>query len=320
MRADRLISLLLLLQTRGQLTARELADELEVSERTIYRDIEALSLIGVPVYAERGPNGGCALLDNYRTSLTGLTTAEIRALFVASIPQTETEWSDSRTLNSALLKLSASLPKPQQDLAEQVRQRVHVDNIPWSGVAETTPFLHLVEEALWQERRLKMSYRTQAGRWVTRLVEPYGLVAKAGVWYMVANDRSFMRVYRVGRIQAAHVTEQPFTRPQPFDLATYWQTWQAHVQAHFAPFVVVVRVAAAGLPYLNELFGEAFHLILEQAGPTDDEGRVQLTLNFASQEQARAHLLNLGPRAILDEPAWFREDVRQWVKQLESDQ
>jgi len=316
MRADRLISLLLLLQTRGQLTARELAGELEVSERTIYRDIEALSLIGVPVYAERGPNGGCALLDNYRTSLTGLTSAEIRALFVASIPQTDTDWSEGRSLNSALLKLTASLPKPQQSLAEQVRQRVYVDNNPWFGQAETTPFLPLVEEAMWQNRRLKMVYRTQDGRWITRLVEPYGLTAKGGIWYMVVGNRGNVMVYRVARIQEAHLTEQTFTRPHTFNLATFWQEWQAGVEQHFPRFEVVARVAAAGIPYLTELYGDAIHTLLAQAGPTDDQGRVQLNLAFVSQEQARAHLLGLGPRVIIEKPDWFREDLQMWIEGL----
>lgn len=320
MRADRLISLLLLLQTRGRVTAKVLADELEVSERTIYRDIEALSLIGVPVYSERGPSGGCALLDNYRTSLTGMTPDEIRALFVASVPQTESEWSNGRTLNSALLKLSASLPPPQQGLAEQVRQRIYVDNQPWFGLAEATPFLQLVEDALWRERRLKMTYRTQGGRWITRLVEPVGLVAKGGIWYVVAGDRGNLLTYRVARIQEAELTEQPFARPPSFSLAAYWQEWQSRVEQQFPRFEVTVRVAAAGLPYLAELFGDAIHTILAQAGPTDDQGWVQLRLSFASQEQARAHLLGLGPRAVVVEPEWFRDDLTIWVKMLVGNQ
>ncbi|MCL4869799.1 MAG: YafY family transcriptional regulator [Anaerolineae bacterium] len=320
MRADRLISLLLLLQTRGQLTARELAQELEVSERTIYRDIEALSLIGVPVYAERGPNGGCALLDNYRTSLTGMTNSEIRALFVASVPQTESAWQDSRSLNSAILKLAASLPKPQQNLAEQVRERVQVDNHPWFGAAATTPFLPLVEEALWQERRLNMTYRGQSGRWVKRLVEPVGLVAKAGAWYMVANSQGNLLVYRVSRIQEAHLTEQPFTRPPTFNLAQFWHSWQAQVEAQFPRFQVTVRVAAAAIPYLSELYGDAIHTILAAAGPTDDRGRIQLTLPFPSQEQARAHLLTLGPQALIEQPEWFQEHLQTWIERLKHEE
>src|SRR5512147_2861952 len=153
MRADRLLSLLMLLQARGRMTAQELARELEVSERTIYRDINALSASGVPVYAESGPGGGCALLDSYRTNLTGLTADEARALFMLSIPAPLDQLGVGQELRAALLKLSAALPSSRRPDEERARQRIHIDSLAWFQGEDPVPHLHTLQQAVWQDRR-----------------------------------------------------------------------------------------------------------------------------------------------------------------------
>ncbi len=199
MRADRLLSLLLLLQTRGRMTAQALADELEVSVRTVYRDIEALSGAGVPVYADRGPGGGCALVDNYRTQLTGLHEGEVRALFVANMPGVLADLGLGADLKAALLKLLAALPAERRSDDRWVRQRIFLD---WERWEKTTtrqedaargpaPTLQLIQRAVWNDRKLWITYRRLSSfyrREFERLVAPYGLVAKEGEWYLVCAE------------------------------------------------------------------------------------------------------------------------------------
>ncbi len=207
MRADRLLSILLLLQTRGRITAGRLAEMLEVSERTIYRDLDALSAAGIPVYAERGPGGGCALTDGYRTNLTGLTETEIRTLFVPGVHGPLADLGLGRVLEDALLKLMAALPSVHRHDAQRVRQRLLLDAAGWFRGEEPVPYLHTVQEAIWQDRALMLTYRRPDGVNTERLVDPYGLVAKASIWYLVALDRAAaeMRVFRVSRITEAAV-------------------------------------------------------------------------------------------------------------------
>lgn len=185
MRADRLISLLMLLQVRGQMTARELAKELEVSERTVYRDIEALSFAGVPVYGEPGPDGGYALVDRYRTNLTGLTEGEVRALFMLSIPAPLSDLGMSQELRTALLKLTAALPAARRHDETWIRQRFHLDATWWQQGEGHVPHLKTIHQAVWQDCKLYVVYRPLFSVEIERLVLPYGLVAKAGTWYVL---------------------------------------------------------------------------------------------------------------------------------------
>jgi len=228
LRADRLLSLLLLLQARGRMTAQELAERLEVSERTIYRDIGALSSAGIPVYTESGPGGGCELVDGYQTKLTGLTTAEVRALFLLSLSGPLADLGLDRALDDALLKLSAALPITARSDAAQVRQRIHMDTTAPDQANRALPYLGLIQEAVWQDRTLQLTY----GRYVRQDFEPYGLVSKANVWYLVGTTAGEMQVLRVSRIQAAELTAQRFVRPDTFDLANYWTEWSNRFLAH----------------------------------------------------------------------------------------
>src|SRR5918911_2721208 len=224
MRADRLVSIMLLLQLYQRLTAGELARRLEVSERTIHRDMEALSTAGVPVVAERGSGGGWALVDGYRTNLTGLNAAEVQTLFSGLPPSLLADLKLDRAGDAAHVKLLAALPPSSRADAEYARRRVHVDVAGWGGAAdERVPHLHTVQEAVWRGRRLLFKYGSDCGEAAERSVDPLGLVAKGGVWYLVARGtEGEVRSYRVSRVTQARVSEEACERPEGFDLAEFW--------------------------------------------------------------------------------------------------
>ncbi len=227
MRADRLLSILMLLQNRGQLSARELAKELAVSERTIYRDIDALCSTGVPIYAEQGLGGGYALLDSYRTQLTGLTEEERHALFMLNIPAPLTDLGVSQALQSAFLKLFATLPQAATADEKRVRQRIHLDSTWWSHQAEPVPHLQTIQQAVWQDRKLEISYLPIFKVKISQVVEPYGLVAKAGTWYVVYAYNQQILARRAAHLLEAQLTDESFERRADFDLAKFWQAWCA---------------------------------------------------------------------------------------------
>lgn len=309
MRADRLISILMLLQTRGRLTAQELAERLEVSERTIYRDLDALSAAGVPVYAERGPGGGCALLDSYRTNLTGLTEDELRALFMLSVPAPLADLGVTKTLEGAQLKLSAALSAGRRESIEQVRQRIYLDSAAWFQPREAVPYLEVVQSGVWQNQRLSMTYRRSDGNWIKRLLDPYGLVAKAGTWYVVGAMSGYPRVYRVSRIQGAHLTGSTFRRPDDFDLAGFWQAWVERVERSRVGCPVTLRIAPQLVPTLAQVFGDGVLQQVDQAGPPDDHGWLTLSLIFESVEEAQVRILGFGNLAEVLTPTDLRRSI-----------
>jgi len=321
MRGDRLVALLMLLQARRRMTARALAEELEVSERTIYRDMDALSAAGVPVIAERGPQGGCALLDGYRTDLTGMTEGEIQALFLAggAGPLADLGWQDAG--KAARLKLAAALPAARRAGLEHMRLRLHLDAADWAGPEEPVPCLPVIQDALLRDRRLRFAYRRSDGRAVKRHVEPYGLVAKGTVWYLVGGlvqqapaygvtrvqaARKAIHVYRVSRMDAARVTDETFTRPQHFDLPAYWTAWCADFAAQLPSYAVTVRCAPGALPLLPRVLGEGVRRQIEAAGPPDATGRITLALTFPSFDVACGQVLALGPDVEIVDPPELR--------------
>jgi predicted DNA-binding transcriptional regulator YafY len=308
MRADRLLSLLLLLQARGRVTARELADRLEVSERTIYRDMEALSAAGVPVYAERGPGGGCRLLEGFRTGLTGLSEAELRTLLLSGVLAPLADLGYGPALEAALLKLLAALPSAHRRDAERARQRVYLDASVWT-YTEATPHLAVIQEAVWSDRRLRLSYRKAGGEVAEYVVDPLGLVAKAGVWYLVAATDSEMRTLRVSRVRAVEPCDEPCVRPEGFDLAAYWAESSARFRASWNRYPVTLRAAPALVEILPHFFGEGAHDVLARAGPPDEEGWVTLTLGFDSFDAALGRALSFGTLAEVLAPADLREQV-----------
>jgi len=312
MRADRLLSILLLLQVHHRRTARELARRLEVSERTIYRDMEALSGVGIPVVAERGGGGGWALLDEYRTNLTGLNEAEIRALFLAKPARLLADLGLDKAAEAALIKLLAALPGGQRRDAEYIRQRIHVDAAGWRRSEEAVPFLPTLQEAIWRERKLYLSYQRDDSRGLSatnpfeRLADPLGLVAKGSVWYLVAAVEGEARTYRVSRVQDARLTGEPCLRPPDFDLAAYWAQSSAEFLANLPRYPATVRVAPEVLARLRYVWRYAR---IERVDPPDEAGWARVAVIFEVEEEACACVLSLGPQVEVLEPPELRRQV-----------
>lgn len=316
MRADRLLAMLMLLQARGRLTAQDLADELEVSVRTIYRDIDALSAAGVPVYCERGPGGGCQLLDRYRTTLTGLTADEVRALLMLTIPAPFTDLGLSQELRAALFKLAASLPSARRIDEERVRQRVYLDSSGWSAAGEPVPHLKTLQEAIWQDRRVHLTYRLPFETDAEWVVDPYGLVAKAGAWYLVCARHGHVRTHRVSLVVDARPTDETFERPPDFDLARYWRAWCAEHEQNRPQYPVTVRVSPQLVRFLPQHFGEAIHDALAGAEPPDKEGWLTVVLPFETLFAAHRQLLSYGRAVEVLEPVALRDMIVDYATQI----
>lgn len=308
MRADRLLSILLLLQSRGRMTAAQLAARLEVSERTIYRDLDALSAAGVPVYAERGPNGGCALVEGYRTTLTGLSEQEIHSLFISASEGPLGDLGLDDVLQAAVLKLLAALPSAQRLDAERVRQCFMLDAAGWFRAEEPVPHLPTLQTAVWQDLLADLVYVRRDGSVGARRIAPYGLVAKASIWYLVAATDEGMRTYRVSRVREVTLTGQHFTRPGDFDLGAYWRAWCAAFEASLWHYRVVLRFAPEIVPVLPQTFGEGIFRLAEQAIP-DEEGWIALPITFDTFESARSMVLGFGSLVEVIEPGELRAGV-----------
>lgn len=317
MRADRLLSLLMLLQTRGRMTAADLAAELEASQRTVYRDLDALSAAGIPVYAERGPGGGCALLDSYRTTLTGLTPLETRALFMLSVPAPLAELGVSQELRAALLKLSAAVPADRRPAEASARTRIHLDSIWWFQEKEPVPHLATVQEALWADRLLQLTlvYRAIHEVELQRVGAPYGLVAKTSVWYLVWHDGDRVRADPVSTIADARVLDKAFERPADFDLVAFWQEWCHQVEADRPSYPVVARVAPDFAPFLARHFGRGVREAIAAAGPPDQEGWITVTLPYENVYEARGQLLSFGRGVEVLQPEALRRTVLDFARQ-----
>ncbi|GAA4228933.1 putative DNA-binding transcriptional regulator YafY [Streptosporangium album] len=318
MRASRLLSLLLLLQTRGRMTATELAQELEVSIRTVYRDVEALSSAGVPVYADRGPAGGYQLLDGYRTRLNGLTAQEASSLFLAGLPGPAAELGLGEVVANAELKLLAALPPEPRFHAARMRERFHLDVPGWYRGVDEAPFLGEVSDAVWDQRPLRMTYRRWGPRDVERLAHPYGLVLKGGAWYMVAAaDGGAPRTYRVSRIVATELLDGHFDRPGDFDLSAYWERYAIDFRARMHTGEALVRVAPGIEEMLRYTVGaEIGDAALAEAGPPDEQGWVVLRLPIESVRHAHWLLLRLGADVEVLEPAELRDQMAATVAGL----
>jgi len=308
MRAGRLLSTLLLLQTRGRLTAQQIAEELEVSVRTVYRDIDALSASGVPVYADRGPAGGFQLVDGYRTSLTGLTTDEAAALFLAGSGATAQHLGLGPTLEAAQLKLLAAMPQQQRSMAERIQERVHVDAPGWFRDPEAPPHLDLVATAVWECRRVDVHYRKWDGSEVDRTLEPLGLVLKGTAWYLVARGRERVNAFRVARIDAVAVRAEQFERPPEFDLQRYWLEWSARLQETlYNGGSATVRLSPHAANHWWMLGPVAGRALRETGSEPDAEGWRQVVMPIESLEHARIDLGRFGPDVEVLEPAALRE-------------
>lgn len=314
MRADRLITLLLLLQTRGRMSANALARELEVSERTIYRDIEALSASGVPVYGEAGRDGGYRLVDSYRTSLTGLTEQEVRALFMLRIPDALAQLGVGDEWQTAMLKLAAALPASRRADEEKARERFYLDSTPWEAATTAVPHLQIVHQAVWQTQKLRLTYALPFHAiTVHHLVEPYGLVAKLGDWYLVY-FRDRFRVQSVVGLQTVEMTDEAFTRLPDFDLVEFWRAWCQQQAAHRSGYRVEVRVAPQLLPQIVRHY--AVNKPENNPSHASADGWTRLTLHFESLEAARTGLLPAGQAIEVLEPLALRASLADYARQI----
>jgi predicted DNA-binding transcriptional regulator YafY len=307
----------MLLQARGRVTAEQLAEELEVSVRTIYRDIDALSTAGVPVYAERGPGGGCALVEGYRTSLTGLTTEEVKALFMLSVPASLDELGMSQELSAALRKLAAALPDAQRQDEKQVRQRIYLDWADWPQ-PEPVPHLQTLQQAVWDDRKLSITYRWIAPhvQQFERTVDPYGLVAKAGTWHLVCADASRIRVHRVSGLIDVRLEDAHFKRSADFDLAAFWQAWCKGREESRPSYPVTARISPGLVQLLPLYFGDRIRAQIASAGPPDSAGWITLKLPFERIETARERILGFGRAVEVLAPEALRLSVIDFARQI----
>ena len=309
MRASRLVTLLLLLQTRGRMTAAQLATELEVSERTVHRDVEALSEAGVPIYAERGPHGGVQLVEGYRTRLTGMTADEAEAVFLSGLPGPAAELGLGTVVTAARLKVLASLPSELRVRASRLVERFYLDAAGWFQESDPVPHLATVAESVWEGRRLWIEYERGDSR-VERILEPLGLVLKGGIWYAVASVEGDIRTYRLSRVVGARPLDETFDRPAGFDLASHWAESIAAYEREIPRIEVVVRVAPDRMDVLADLVGHHTVAAVERLPGPDDDGwtRLRLRVDWAINE-APGHLLGMGGDLEVIGPPEVRDRV-----------
>ncbi|OIK03420.1 helix-turn-helix transcriptional regulator [Streptomyces monashensis] len=310
MRAARLIKMVLLLQSRPVMTAAELAQELEVSERTVTRDAQALSEAGVPVYADRGRAGGYRLVGGYRTRLTGLARSEAEALFLSGVPGALREMGLEDAASAARLKVSAALLPSLRDAPDSAARRFHLDAPAWFREPETPALLPVVAEAVWADRRVHALYR-RGENTVERHLDPYGLVLKAGVWYLcarIADGTGAFRTYRLDRFDAVEALDEGFERDSGFDLPGYWAGQAERFARSILRAEVVVRLSPEGVRRLRYAVDPAAaREALGGGGEPDGEGWVTVTVPVESEEVAYAQLTALGAEAEVVAPAPLRE-------------
>jgi predicted DNA-binding transcriptional regulator YafY len=285
MRAERLLSILLQLQLHGRLTSRALAKRLEVSERTVHRDMGALGSAGVPVVAERGVGGGWSLMDGFRTNLTGLSEAELLGMIVMR-PEKQ------------LANLKLVFPKLSQRNAELARQRIHIDVSGWNRSSEQVPHLPLLQDAVWRDRKVRVMYGDDSAS--ERILDPLGLVAKGNVWYLVAQIEGSIRSYRVSRVHEATILDQSFIRPSDFDLARFWEESSTKFKDRLPRYEVVIRASAPVVVWLRTMM---------RYGGIDMVEGDRVHLHFDAEEVAKTVLLGVGDQIEILEPQALRESV-----------
>ncbi|MFF9492788.1 helix-turn-helix transcriptional regulator [Streptomyces flaveolus] len=303
MRASRLVTLLLLLQNRGRMTARQLAEELEVSVRTVYRDVEALGAAGVPLYGDAGHAGGYRLVEGYRTRLTGLTADEAQAAFLAALPGAAADLGLGEALATALLKLRAALPEELREHAERIQESFLLDAPGWYGDVDRTPHLTGAAAAVWARRAVVLRYRRwRAPEEIERRVEPYGLVLKAGRWYLVANGPSGIRTYRIDQILELRLLEDEFAVQNGFDLAKHWHRSLADFRARLHTGEALLRLTPEGARRLG-------------VSPTGD-GWTEARVPIESIDHAYGEFLRLGADVEVMAPAELRDRIAETVRTL----
>ena len=312
MRASRLLSLQMLLETRGRMSAQALADALEVSVRTLYRDVDQLSAAGVPIYAERGRHGGFALLPGWKTTLTGLTPSEAQAVFLSGLPGPAQDLGLGGDVEGARLKLLAALPAAWREDAQRVSARLHLDPVDWYRESEPTPHLATVAAAVWSGHQIRMRYESWKDT-VERTVSPLGLVLKAGVWYLVAAPTEVVsgagseaRTYRVSNLLAAAPLAAPVRRPARFDLAGYWAQSIQRFESGIYTGEAALLATPAGLQGLRALSSAVARAVAAAPPSRRKDGRVPVTIPIESVEHACGQLMRLSPQVEVLRPVALR--------------
>lgn len=315
MRASRLLTILMILQTRGRTSAETLAEELEVSVRTVYRDIDQLSAAGVPVYAETGRNGGFALLDGWKTRLNGLTAPEARALFFSGLPGPAGELGLGDEAAQAELKLLAALPADWQAEARRMSSRFHLDPRGWFQPGHKPEFLKLVAEAVWNATRIAIRYES----WTDtrdRVIEPLGLVLKGGIWYVVAQREGNIRTHRLSQIQALGPTGETFTRPKDFDLPSHWVEATKQFERDIYVGTARVRANERGRRKLRGLSDTVREAIDAVTLTPDAEGWAEFDVPIEEVGWASFEFIKIGGDVEVLSPPELRERVVANVQKM----
>jgi predicted DNA-binding transcriptional regulator YafY len=315
MRASRLVAMLLLLQARGRMTAAELATELTVSVRTVQRDAEALAQAGVPVYSERGRDGGYRLVDGYRSRLTGLARDEAQALVAIGGSGLADELGLGQALMSARLKLAASLPARLRDEVAAAAGRFHLDAPGWFSTPRAVPFLETLACGVFGDVAIEARYRGRSGL-RDCLLEPLGLVLKGGTWYLVAREGAAVRGYRADRFEYAEASDRAFTRPAGFDLAAFWSGWRGEFEHGLACVTVTVRARPGCIRRLRRVVEPTRIGEVCWDAPPGDDGWVRLQLPFEKLEYAWAALLGVGADVEVLAPQELRTQMARTAAAL----
>lgn len=313
MRANRLLSMLLVLQARGRVTAQALADEFEVSVRTIYRDADELAASGVPIYADRGPGGGFQLLDGYRTRLTGLSSGEAEALLMVGLPGPAADLGLSAPVATARLKLLAAVPGSAMDAAARIADRFHLDPFDWYRRAEPPPHLPALAQAVWAGRRVAIRYESWSAT-VQRILDPFGLVLKGGGWYLVARAGRDIRTYRVAKILELATLDERFDYPAGFELAAHWRGTLERFARELRREQATLRVAGSALDRIDRLGSDAADAIRTAAA--DGDGQRTATIPIEGVEHAAELLIGFGNSIEVLEPPALRQRLARLARQV----
>lgn len=312
MRADRLLTLILLLQTRGKMTAKELAEELGVSRRTILRDINSLSFSGIPVYSEGGHGGGIALIEEYRTTLTGLNKLEVQTLFLSSNNHALRDLGLDNAAEHLLMKLLAALPKMHHSTADHIRQRLMIDPTWWWHDSETSPFWEELQRAVYEDRMIETIYENYDGNITERVLAPYSLICKSSLWYLLAERNQELRTYRVTRFHLVRVLDQSFSRRPDFDLPTYWQEHVKNFEDTFSEYRCTLRIHPERETFVKWLMPGRWHLVSD----ADEDGWLTLSLMMDSDLLAKMIVFGLSGYVEVIEPPELKESVLAQARDL----
>ncbi|SFL11690.1 helix-turn-helix transcriptional regulator [Lysobacter sp. cf310] len=315
MRASRLLSIQMLLETRGRMSAQALADALEVSVRTLYRDIDQLCAAGVPIYAERGRSGGFELMEGWKTTLTGLTASEAQAVFMTGLAGPASQLGLGHEVADAQLKLMAALPTHQRQDAQRMQARFHLDTLEWYRENDPTPHLATVASAVWEERQLAIDYLSWRGE-ARRRVHPLGLVLKAGAWYLVAAVDSKPRTYRISNILQARRLDARALRPRRFDLAAYWAASLRRFEQDLYRGNATVLATPAGLHELAKLSAAVARAIAVSPRQAQADGRLRVTIPIETVQHATGQLLPLAPQVVAIEPPALVAAIAQQLDEI----